>query len=408
MRFTIITAFPDLFCGFLSESIVGRGLKTGLFEVKVLNLRDFGKGAYRQIDDYAFGAGGMVLMAQPLEEALNAARCEAPQTFVVYPTPQGLLLTQEIVETLFLQEHVVIVCGHYEGIDERFIEEEVDLEVTIGDCVLTGGEIPAMAIIDAVSRLIPGVVGKGEAVAEDSFYRGMLDHPHYTRPASWRGKDVPAVLLSGNAAAIRKWRREEAVARTLSRRPDLLSRSGLLEYMKGGFYLAIERAIEGEIEGEGDANEAGKEVREWTGLCEAYGVARLFLIADSQKRDAFRRAFYAETDAEIETETRCAGGFRGQDRIKLMPSLKYVMEWIKGKKDGRVLIVGVSDELKKGAKHWLELKRFILESRGSVLFYFASENNARGFGHCDTFMIPPREGRLSLLGKLAVILDRFL
>jgi len=400
MRFTIITAFPDLFCGFLSESIVGRGLKTGLFEVKVLNLRDFGKGAYRQIDDYAFGAGGMVLMAQPLEEALNAARCEAPQTFVVYPTPQGLLLTQEIVETLFLQEHVVIVCGHYEGIDERFIEEEVDLEVTIGDCVLTGGEIPAMAIIDAVSRLIPGVVGKGEAVAEDSFYRGMLDHPHYTRPASWRGKDVPAVLLSGNAAAIRKWRREEAVARTLSRRPDLLSRSGLLEYMKGGFYLAIERAIEGEIEGEGDANEAGKEVREWSGLCEAYGVARLFLIADSKKRDAFRQAF--------EAETHCAEGFRGQGKIKLMPSLEHVIDWIEGKKSGRVLIVGVSSELKKGAKHWLELKRFILENRGPVLFYFASENDARGFSRCDAFMIPLREGGLSLLGKLAVILDRFL
>ncbi|MDR3264685.1 MAG: tRNA (guanosine(37)-N1)-methyltransferase TrmD, partial [Synergistaceae bacterium] len=199
MRFTIVTAFPEFFGDFLSTSIIGRAVKTGLIRVDLVDLRSFGRGGYRQIDDYAFGAGGMVLTAEPLFEALEAARAtQRGQSFVVCPTPQGVLLTQDIVETLAAQEHVVIVCGHYEGPDERFVERAVDLEVTIGDCVLTGGEIPAMAIIDAVSRLTPGVVGKRDAVEDDSFYQGMLDHPHYTRPASWDGRVVPDVLLSGN------------------------------------------------------------------------------------------------------------------------------------------------------------------------------------------------------------------
>ena len=138
-RFTIVTAFPDFFHGFLSSGVVGRGVKAGLLEIDVVDLRSFGKGAYRQVDDYAFGSGGMVLMPEPLEEALSSVRTGGEKLFVVYPTPQGALLTQEIVESLFRQPHVVIVCGRYEGLDERFIERGVDLEVTIGDCVLTGG-----------------------------------------------------------------------------------------------------------------------------------------------------------------------------------------------------------------------------------------------------------------------------
>jgi tRNA (guanine37-N1)-methyltransferase len=327
MRFTIITAFPDFFRDFLSTSVVGRGIKNGFLEVQIVDLRSFGKGAYRQVDDYAFGAGGMVLMAQPLKEALEAVRANDKRSFVVYPTPQGALLTQEIVESLFRQDHVTIVCGHYEGVDERFIESEVDLEVTVGDCVLTGGEIPAMAVIDAVSRLVPGVVGKSGAVVEDSFYRGMLDHPHYTRPASWNGKNAPEVLLSGDAAEICKWRREQAVLRTLSRRPDLLSRSSLLEYMSGGFYLAVE--CDG-IEGSNGGLRAER-VGEWAKLCENYGVARLFVILkDPRDREIAKGAFDA------------AGGAR---KVKWMPSLDRACDWIV-KKESRVLLVTVSDEVK--------------------------------------------------------------
>ncbi|MDR2180307.1 MAG: tRNA (guanosine(37)-N1)-methyltransferase TrmD [Synergistaceae bacterium] len=417
MRFTVITAFPDFFRDFISASVVGRGIKKGLVEVQIVDLRSFGKGVYRQVDDYAFGSGGMVLMAQPLKEALDAARRKAGEkSFVVYPTPQGALLTQEIVESLFRQGHVTIVCGHYEGIDERFVESEVDLEVTIGDCVLTGGEIPAMAVIDAVSRLVPGVVGKSGAVVEDSFYRGMLDHPHYTRPASWNGKDAPEVLLSGNAGEICRWRREQAVLRTLSRRPDLVSKCSLREYMGGGFYLAIECEDMAGLDGERpegrwpDERFIREQVGEWAKLCESYGAARLVLIVkNAQDRDFARAAFKAEAKADK---------IPGSSKVKWMPSLARTLEWAL-KKESRLLLVGVSDEVKNGAKHWLELKRFILEKCGSVLFYFPAESRCEGnFEEVDfeklekvagsVFMIPLQGGRLPLFGKISAVLDRFL
>jgi tRNA (guanine37-N1)-methyltransferase len=393
MRFTIITAFPDFFRDFLSTSVVGRGIKNGFVEVQIVDLRSFGRGAYRQVDDYAFGSGGMVLMAQPLEEALETVRAKEGKSFVVYPTPQGALLTQEIVESLFRQEHVTIVCGHYEGIDERFVESEVDLEVSVGDCVLTGGEIPAMTVIDAVCRLVPGVVGKSGAVVEDSFYRGMLDHPHYTRPASWNGKNAPEVLLSGDAAEIYKWRREQAVFRTLSRRPDLLSRSSLLEYMDGGFYLAVECGASEESNGKLRT----EQIEEWAKLCESYGAARLFVIVkDSKDREAAREAL-------------SGGGSLRLRKLKWMPSLDRTLDWI-AKKESRVLLVKVSDEVKSGAKHWLELKRSILERRGSVLFHFPGGSGCEGeiSGCRSVFMAPLQGGALSLLGKISVVLDRFL
>jgi len=389
MRFSIITAFPEFFREFLSSSVVGRGLKAGLFEVRVVDLRSFGKGAYRQIDDYAFGSGGMVLAAEPLKNAVNALMAEGKERetpFVVYPTPQGTPLTQEVVETLFHQGHVAIVCGHYEGIDERFILREVDLEVAVGDCVLTGGEIPAMAIVDAVSRLIPGVVGKRGAVEEDSFFRGMLDHPHYTRPASWDGEDVPEALISGDAAEIRDWRRRETVTRTLSRRPDLLSRSGLAGYMRGGFYLAVEH----------DEKYSPDCLKESAELCESYGAARLFLIVkEPSGRDALRRAL----------ELGYAGGPK---KLKLMPSLERTLDLVR-EKENRALLVEVADEIGKGARHWLEMKRFILEKDESALFYFpVREHGNESLDLCCFSMMPLQGGSLSLYGKVAAVLDRFL
>ena len=387
MRFTIVTAFPEFFDDFLSASIIGRAVKNGLLDVKIVDLRSFGRGGYRQIDDYAFGAGGMVLMAQPLSEALESLGDseEAKKRFVVYPTPQGVLLTQEIVETLALQEHVVIVCGHYEGLDERFVEREVDLEVTIGDCVLTGGEIPAMAIIDAVARLIPGVVGRSEAVEEDSFYRGMLDHPHYTRPATWEGHNVPEALLSGNAADIDEWRRKQAVARTLTRRPDLLTRSSLLGYIRGGFYFAVELLT--------DAFDAGR-LEELAELCESYGADRLFLIVrDPEERDVLRQMLRV-------------ADFPTRGRLRLMPSPGRVIDNITDK-EGAPLVVGVFDEPRSGSRHWLEVKRLILEKGGAVLFSLSPGDEAFG-GSCDVSMSPLQKRVLPLSGKTAVILDRFL
>jgi tRNA (guanine37-N1)-methyltransferase len=405
MRFSIITAFPDFFRDFLLTSIVGRALRAGLFQVEVVDLRSFGKGAYRQVDDYAFGTGGMVLMARPLEEALDFARRDGKgkKPFVVYPSPQGVPLTQDIVESLFHQEHVVIVCGHYEGIDERFVEQAVDVEVTIGDCVLTGGEIPAMAIIDAVSRLIPGVVGKSGAVAKDSFYEGMLDYPHYTRPASWNGREVSDVLLSGDAAKIEEWRRRQAVTRTLARRPDLLSRCGLRDYLRGGVYVAIEGIF-------ADA----ERIREWASLCGGYGaVLLLFFAGAPEDREKLRQG--------LEN-----AGILKPGKVKLFSSFGRLVEWTaeKERQKGPPILVGVCEEDERGgARHWLDLKRFILEEGRPVIFYFpagsvvdASVANAsapegtekKNLDRCDVLMIPLREGPLPLIGKAAAVLDRFL
>ena len=327
-------------------------------------------------------------MAGPLEEALNSIRAG----FVVYPTPQGTLLTQEIVETLFHQPHVVIVCGHYEGVDERFIERNVDLEVTIGDCVLTGGEIPAMAIIDAVARLIPGVVGKEEAVTEDSFYRGMLDHPHYTRPSSWMGMNVPDVLLSGNTAEILDWRRKQAVIRTISRRPELLARSSLRGYMRGGFYLSVEH--------ESETGRHGVErVRELAELCEYYGAARLLIaIKSPDDRETLRRAVEAED-------------FSGRGKIKLMPSLSRALDWVKEKEKAKPTVVDVCDEARESGRHWLEIKRFVLETDEPVVFRFLRKKDGEledGNGCFVLAMLPIESGKLPLCWEIAAVLDRFL
>ena len=236
MKITVITAFPELMRNYLASSVLGRGIAAGKLEAEVVDIRDFSEGSYRQIDDYCYGSGGMMLMAEPLAKAVESVSGGA-KPYVVYPSPQGVRLHQELVEDLARKEHLVIVCGHYEGVDERFTEKYVDMEISLGDFVLTGGEMPAMAIVDAVSRLIPGVVGSESSVEEDSFYSGMLDTPHYTRPAQWRGERVPEVLLNGDAKAIERWRRRQSVERTLDRRPDIAGRAGIIPWLSGGAYV---------------------------------------------------------------------------------------------------------------------------------------------------------------------------
>jgi tRNA (guanine37-N1)-methyltransferase len=239
LRITLVTAFPDMVRTYLSGSVLGRGIASGLLDVEVLNLRDFAEGSYRQVDDYAFGGGGMVLMAEPLARAVESAAGRWGKPHVLLTSPQGVRLDQTLVETLSGKEHLLIVCGHYEGVDERFVRRFVDLEVSLGDFVLTGGELPALAIVDAVARLVPGVVGCARSVVEDSFYLGLLDCPHETRPADWRGEGAEPVLLGGDPAAIHRWRRREQVRRTLARRPDLVARAGLMPYLSRGAYVLL-------------------------------------------------------------------------------------------------------------------------------------------------------------------------
>ncbi|HEU5316452.1 MAG TPA: tRNA (guanosine(37)-N1)-methyltransferase TrmD [Chloroflexota bacterium] len=222
MRIDVLTLFPDMFAGPFGESIVARAVKAGVVEIHLHNLRDWTTDRHRTVDDRPFGGGaGMVMKPEPLFKAVEALR-RGPQSQVVLLTPQGDLLRQPLVAQLASHEHLILVCGHYEGVDERFVEHAVDREISIGDYVLSGGELPAMVLVDAIVRLLPGALGSPESAQDESHSGGLLEYPHYTRPAEFRGWSVPEILLSGNHGEVEKWRREQAVQRTRRRRPDLL------------------------------------------------------------------------------------------------------------------------------------------------------------------------------------------
>ena len=288
MKISIITAFPEL--SYLAASVLGRGIAAGKLDVEVIDIRDFAEGDYRQIDDYCYGSGGMMLMAEPLAKALASVSAET-KPYVVYPSPQGTHLYQELVEDLSRKENLVIICGHYEGVDERFTQKYVDAEISLGDFVLTGGEMPAMAIVDAVSRLIPGVVGKNSSVTEDSFYSGMLDTPHYTRPAEWRGERVPEVLTNGDAKAIDRWRRRRSVERTLDRRPDVAARAGIMPWLSGGAYVMEVHYPVLDKHGEKSSTAiTGMDLHDIARACRTYGIKKYLLVTPlAQQREMAKR-----------------------------------------------------------------------------------------------------------------------
>lgn len=230
-RFSIITLFPEMFTNFFSQGVIGRAVKKGLIEVAVYNPRDYTFDKHRTVDDRPYGGGpGMLMMVQPLTDAIASAKAAASkQVMVVYLSPQGRKLDFEGVQTLSQYNDLVLVAGRYEGIDERIIETLVDQEWSIGDYVLSGGELPAMVLMDAVSRLIPDVLGHNQSAVEDSFTNGLLECPQYTRPETYQDKSVPEVLLSGDHEKIRQWRLIQSVKRTQQRRPDLLNNLALTE-----------------------------------------------------------------------------------------------------------------------------------------------------------------------------------
>jgi len=338
MKVTIITAFPEFFNDFLRTSIIGRAVKNGLIQVNCVDLRNFGYGNYRQIDDYSFGSGGMVLMAEPLKLALEFSSCENSSlaAYVVYPTPQGKLLSHDMVKALVEKEHVIIICGHYEGVDERFIEQNVNLEFSIGDAVLSGGEIPAMALVDAMARLVPNVVGSINAVQNDSFFTGMLDHQHYTRPAEWRGMKVPEALISGNHNEIRNWRRKQAIARTIERRPDLIAKADLRLYIN--FYIVFIIS-----EGFHDIEKMHK----ISDMCKMNGIIKNYLISDGLHFDGFKR-------------------IKNLEQAKSLLVKKY---------NGKYPFVIDFTDNQKTVIDWADLKRVILEADLPVLFICRIEPN---------------------------------
>ena len=223
IRFDVVTLFPEMFAAVTHSGISGRALETGLWSVGLWNPRDFTTDNYRTVDDRPYGGGpGMVMLAEPLEKALDAAS-EAGGGKVIYLSPQGRKLDHEKVMELAGRTAVTLLCGRYEGIDERLIERRVDEELSVGDYVLSGGELAAMSVIDAVVRQIPGALGDGQSAAQESFVDGLLDCPQYTRPELYRGAKVPEVLLSGHHENIRRWRLKQALGRTWLRRPELLA-----------------------------------------------------------------------------------------------------------------------------------------------------------------------------------------
>lgn len=228
MRFDVLTIFPDMVQSALREGVVGRAVQQGRIELHCWNPRDFTQDRHRTVDDRPFGGGpGMVMKAEPLMAAVAAARQASPGARVIYLSPQGRVLDQAAVADMAQAPGLILIAGRYEGVDERFINACVDEEWSIGDYVLSGGELPALVLIDAVSRLLPGTLGHDESAAQDSFSAGLLDYPHYTRPEELQGQRVPAVLLSGDHARIARWRRKVALGRTAERRPDLLARHDL-------------------------------------------------------------------------------------------------------------------------------------------------------------------------------------
>jgi len=225
MKIEILTIFPQLFESVFSAGMVWQGSHKQAVEIEVTDLRQFTNDRHRTVDDRPYGGGeGMVLKPEPIFKAVDKAKEKCPQgVHVVLLTPQGQLFNQGVANRLVQYEHLILICGRYEGVDQRVADHLVDEEISIGDFVLTGGEIPAMLVTDAVTRLIPGVVGNPSSVLEDSFMNGILDYPHYTRPSEFRGYKVPSVLLSGDHGKVQVWREEQADRVTLSNRPDLFS-----------------------------------------------------------------------------------------------------------------------------------------------------------------------------------------
>lgn len=230
IRFDILSLFPEMFESPLNSSILKRARNKGLLDIHLHNIRDYAEDKHKVTDDSPYGGGGgMVMKVEPIDRALTAIGGEKDGVLIVLLTPQGELFSQKIAEDLSSHFQIVLVCGHYEGVDERVRTCLVNREISIGDFILTGGELSAMVVVDAVARLIPGVLGNNESAMTDSFSEGLLEYPHYTRPANYRGWQVPDVLLSGNHREIQAWRRREALRRTCLKRPDLLGKALLSE-----------------------------------------------------------------------------------------------------------------------------------------------------------------------------------
>lgn len=231
MRIDIMTLFPDMCRAYLGASIIGRAREAGKVQIECTDIRDYTQDKHRRVDDSPYGGGmGMIMQAQPIYDCyMDLCKKTGARPHLIYLTPQGKTLTQQRVKELAKLDHIALLCGHYEGVDERVIEELQPEEISVGDYVLTGGELPALLVADAVSRMIPGVLSSDECFTEESHYSSLLEYPQYTRPYVWHGRQVPEVLITGHHANVEAWRREQSLIRTAERRPDMLEKAQLTE-----------------------------------------------------------------------------------------------------------------------------------------------------------------------------------
>lgn len=231
MRFDVLTLFPEMFRAVLGNSIIGRAEKAGLLELNFIDIRDFSTDKHRKVDDTPYsGGGGMLMSAEPIYRAyMSVADGLDYKPYTIFMSPQGAVFDQDKAIELKKHNHIVLLCGHYEGIDQRVLDEIVDAEISLGDFVMTGGEIPAMAVIDTVARLIPGVLSNDGSFQNESHFQGLLEHPQYTKPRVWHDMEVPEVLLSGNHELIEKWKHEQSLLTTLKKRPDMLENEWLTD-----------------------------------------------------------------------------------------------------------------------------------------------------------------------------------
>lgn len=412
----IVTAFPDLVRSYITTSVIGRAVESGKLDVSVVDIRDYAVNEYGQIDDYSFGSGGMVMMLQPLEQALDAIADKSGR-HVVYPSPQGVALTQALAEDLHRvsrTKRLVIVCGHYEGVDERFVERNVDLEVSMGDFVLTGGELPALAITDAVSRLERGVVGREQAVEEDSFFSGMLDHPHYTRPAVWDGAEVPKVLLGGDHSEIMSFRRSEAVKRTLSRRPDIIAGAGIMPYIKKGVYLMqLHYPVLDKNGNRSTTAITGMDLHDIARACRTYGVKKYIIVTPlAPQREMIKKiaAHWLTGYGAAFNPDRC----EAMRTIKTFGTVERALEWVEEREKSVPFTIATTAKPCERGQHWTSLKRELLQIDAPPVFVFGTGSGLHGdiIDSSSAVMTPIYGGidsynHLSVRSAATVVLDRF-
>ncbi len=224
MNINVLTLFPEMFHNVLRESIIGRAQEDNIISINTINIRDFSHNKHKKVDDYTYGGGkGMLLTCQPIFHALESLTQNRRKERIIYLTPKGKTFNQSIAKNLSKEENLIMICGHYEGLDQRVIDNWVTDEISIGDYVLTGGELPAMVLIDSIVRLIPGVLSNEDSYKDDSFYNGLLEYPQYTRPSNYEGLNVPEILLSGNHALISQWKLIKSIEETINKRPDLIT-----------------------------------------------------------------------------------------------------------------------------------------------------------------------------------------